>query len=459
MKKIPITKLEKESEWEALECFHMDRDTPVPTVESISQEETDDTSKKGGMHQVWMLAFSLAILQIGFGVVTPIFPYYIESLGMAGLQLGTLAASFAISRILFAGPLGGLSDRVGRKPVLIGALLGFAIANVIYAFATNLIVMISARAIEGAVSAGFFPAANAFVSDVTIPENRGTGMGYLSMGNMVGFVAGPALGGALAQFLGFRIPFLIAAIVTLLTMGVVYGLVQEPIHVATHVEMSVPFRAALRASLNRFGAILSRARAAYGALGVAMFANMFAMGILEIAVLLDVTINLGIQPIEIGMFFGVIGIVMIFANLGFGKLSDIIGRKWLIVIGALISAGSLVMFISARNVVDLLIAGVVLSIGMAMRGPAIQALIADLTDPSAFGSIMGLFGAVSNSAYAVSPLIGGKIFDDTGSSAMSLIIAAGVSVIGAGVAAGFLPNDSPSSKPAEQVNTTLEFQD
>ena len=459
MKKVPITKLEKESELEALECFHMDRDTSVPTIESIRQEETDDTSKKSGMYQVWMLAFSLAILQVGFGVVTPIFPYYIESLGMAGLELGVLAASFAISRILFAGPLGGLSDRVGRKPVLIGALLGFAIANVIYAFAMNLFVMISARAIEGAVSAGFFPAANAFVSDVTTPENRGTGMGYLSTGNMVGFVAGPALGGALAQFLGFRIPFLIAAVITLLTMVVVYGLVQEPIHRAKHVEVSVPLRVSLRTSLNRLGLILSKARAAYGALGVAMFANMFAMGILEIAVLLDVTINLGIQPIEIGLFFGVIGIVMIFANIGFGKLSDMIGRKWLIVVGAVISAGSLVMFVFARTFVDLIIAGAVLSIGMAMRGPAIQALIADLTDPSAFGSIMGLFGAVSNSAYAVSPLIGGKIFDDTGSSAMSLIIAAGVSVVGAGVAAGFLPNGSPSSKPTECVDTTLEFKD
>ena len=136
-----------------------------------------------------------------------------------------------------------------------------------------------------------------------------------------------------------------------------------------------------------------------------------------------------------------------------------IGRKWLIVVGAVISAGSLVMFVFARTFVDLIIAGAVLSIGMAMRGPAIQALIADLTDPSAFGSIMGLFGAVSNSAYAVSPLIGGKIFDDTGSSAMSLIIAAGVSVIGAGVAAGFLPNDSLNSNPTEQVTTTPEFHD
>jgi MFS family permease len=80
-----------------------------------------------------------------------------------------------------------------------------------------------------------------------------------------------------------------------------------------------------------------------------------------------------------------------------------------------------------------------------MRGPAIQALIADLTDPSAYGVMMGAFGAVSNSAYAVSPLIGGQIFDDTGSAALSLAIAAGVSVVGGVVAAAFIPSDISES--------------
>ncbi|RLI55376.1 MAG: hypothetical protein DRO93_12000, partial [Candidatus Thorarchaeota archaeon] len=138
-----------------------------------------------GMHQIWMLALSLSILQMGFGIVTPIFPYYVVELGVGATELGVLAASFAITRVILAGPLGGLSDRVGRKPVLLGALVGFAIANVVYAMATNIYVMIGARAIEGAVSAGFYPAANAFVSDVTVPENRGTAMGYLNVGNMV----------------------------------------------------------------------------------------------------------------------------------------------------------------------------------------------------------------------------------------------------------------------------------
>lgn len=408
----------------------MDSETEVSTPAIDGQDiETDD--KQGGMYQVWMLAISLSILQIGFGIVTPIFPFYIESLGMAGIELGVLAASFAIARIIFAGPLGGLSDRVGRKPVLIMSLLGFAFANIVYAYAYNVVVMISARALEGAVSAGFFPAANAFVSDMTSIKNRGTAMGYLSMGNMVGFIVGPALGGFLAQFLGIRMPFILAAIATLITMVFVYILVQEPIRKT--IKESVP-KVPIRE-------VISRARRCYGILGMAMFANMFAMGILEVAFLLDAVINIGVEPYEIGIFFGVIGITMMIGNVGFGKLSDIKGRKWLIVLGAMVGALSLVMFIYSVTTIDLLIAGIVLSIGMSMRGPAIQALIADVTDPTAYGSMMGVFGAVSNSAYAVSPLIGGQIFDETGSAALSLLIAGGVSVAG-GVAAIFLPRDA-----------------
>ncbi|MHA2359469.1 MAG: MFS transporter [Candidatus Thorarchaeota archaeon] len=424
----------------------MDPDTEVALPIEESHDDTI-TERPTGMYQVWMLAFSLSILQIGFGIVTPIFPFYIESLGMAGIELGTLAASFAIARIILAGPMGNLSDRVGRKPILIISLLGFAFSNIVYAYAYDVIVMIAARSLEGAVSAGFFPAANALVSDVTSPENRGAAMGYLSMGNMVGFVVGPALGGFLAQFLGIRMPFILAGLATLVTMVLVYILVDEPVRKTIKDAVpKVPIRE-----------VLSRARGCYGALGIAMFANMFAMGILEVAFMLDAVINLNVQPYEIGIFFGVIGVTMMIGNVVFGRLSDIRGRKWLIVIGAMVGAGSMGMFILAQNTVDLMIAGVVLSIGMSMRGPAIQALIADVTDPSAYGTMMGVFGAVSNSAYAVSPLISGQIFDDTGSAALSLLIGGGVSVVGGVVAAVLLPGES--SKETCVVDPEPEVED
>ncbi|MBD3408554.1 MAG: MFS transporter [Candidatus Lokiarchaeota archaeon] len=406
--------------------------TSVSSAEVISDASPIEPS---GIRQVVMLALSLCILQIGFGIVTPIFPFYIDALGVGALELGVLAASFALTRIFLAGPMGGLSDKVGRKPVLLGALIGFAIANLIYASAETIFVMIGARALEGAVSAGFYPAANAYVSDLTTPENRGTAMGYLSTGNMVGFVIGPTLGGVLAQFLGIRLPFVIAAIGTFFTVIAIQILISEPPQSVKR--MAAPPKSDEISVVQVF----QQQPKAYFTLAVSMFANMFAFGILEVAFMLDAVQRFGIEPIEIGVFFGIIGIITIAGNIGFGKISDKVGRKWLIVAGATMGGISLFLFMIATDVVGFYIAGMILGVAISMRGPTIQALIGDLCDDRVYGSVMGAFGAVSNSAYVVGPLLGGYLFDTSGDSISALGVASMVSFFGA-IAGGIgLPRD------------------
>ncbi len=412
----------------------MDPDSTVETlVDELVDESVESETQSSGMKQVITLAISLSILQIGFGIITPIFPFYIVELHVGGFELGILAASFAITRIALAGPFGQLSDRIGRKPVFVYGLLGYAVANVVYAWAGNIFIMIGARAVEGAVSAGFFPAANAYVSDVTTPENRGTAMGYLSMGNMVGFIIGPTLGGILAQFLGIRMPFIIAAYATLITLCAVLYFVREPEVTIIKLEGApkVPIRE-----------VFSTNKRNYSVLALAMFANMFALGILEVAFMLDAVIRFSMTPMDIGLFFLVLGVVTIIGNIVFGKLSDKYGRKWLIVVGSAIGGVSLLLFMVMQNIAGFYVAGAVLGIAIAMRGPTIQALIADLTDERAYGSMMGVFGAVSNSAYVIGPLLGGMLFDMSGTGESSLAIAAVVSFAGV-IAATFLPGKVP----------------
>jgi predicted MFS family arabinose efflux permease len=305
--------------------------------------------------------------------------------------------------------------------------VGFAAANVIYAFANTILVMIAARVLEGAVSAGFFPAANAYVSDVTTVENRGKAMGYLSMGSNVGFVVGPTVGGIMAQFLGFRLPFIIAAGATLFTLLLILVLIHEPNRQDTTRELDTRKAPSLRE-------VFDCNRKAYSVLGFAMFATMFSIGILEVAFMIDAVVRLGITPIEIGAFFGIMGVVMIFGSVVFGSISDRVGRTPLIVVGSLIGTIAMFMFALAFSFFDLALAGLVLGIGFSMRGPSIQALIADLTHPRSYGAVMGAYGAVSNSAYVVGPLLGGYLYDQLGTSVVSLIIAAWVATAG-GVAA------------------------
>ena len=419
----------------------MDPATEYSPDDSEQITSLPQDSARSGMYQVWMLAISLSILQIGFGLITPIFPFYIVELGVGATELGVLAASFALTRILLAGPLGRASDKVGRKPVLLIALFGFAISNLIYAFAETILVMILARALEGAISAGFYPAANAFVSDMTIPENRGTAMGYLSTGNMVGFVVGPSLGGFLAEFLGIRLPFVIAAFVTLGTLLLVYVLVKEPprrVLAEDYDKYRVPVLK-----------VFSRNKRSYSVLAVSMFANMFSIGILEVAFMLDAVQRFEFTPLQIGIFFGVLGIITIIGNIVFGRASDRLGRKWLIVAGTLIGAMSLFMFMVATDSVGFYIAGAILGVAISMRGPTIQAMIADLTDQTAYGSVMGAFGAVSNAAYVVGPILGGMMYDSSGDSISSLALAGSVSVVVTLVSAIGLPDYMPRSSATE----------
>jgi DHA1 family multidrug resistance protein-like MFS transporter len=328
------------------------------------------------------------------------------------------------------------------------ALLGFAGANVIYAFAPNVLVMIAARSLEGAVSAGFYPAANAYVSDVTTIENRGTAMGYLSMGSMVGFIVGPTIGGILADLMGVRMPFIIAAIATLGTLVAVYMLVYE-------TNGSVRRQESLLREKPPVVDVLRTNTKAYTALGISMFANMFALGILEVAFTLDAVLRFGISPTEIGVFFGIMGIVTVFGNIIFGKISDRVGRKWLIVLGSLVGAASLYVFMTATDTTGFYLGGIVLGIGLSMRGPTIQAMTADLTDESAYGSIMGLMGAVSNSAYVVGPLMAGSLYDQTGDGVAALGVAVVVSIAGAVVASIGLPRTIVRKPKSEEASIEL----
>jgi len=144
------------------------------------------------------------------------------------------------------------------------------------------------------------------------------------------------------------------------------------------------------------------------------------------------------------LFFGILGIIVIIGNIGFGKISDRIGRKWLITIGSLVAALSLYLFMIASVTVDFYLAGAILGVAISMRGPTIQAMIADLSDARAYGSVMGMFGAISNSAYVVGPILGGVMFDNSGDSISALGLTVVVSISSAAVAGIGLPSYRPA---------------
>ena len=163
---------------------------------------------------LWFLFAVVLIDMIGFGIVMPVLPELIMHLGdmpvdKAALWAGWLAAGYAAMQFVFAPIIGSLSDRYGRRPVLLACLAGFGLDYLLQGLAPNLGWLVAGRIIAGLTGASY-TAAYAYIADVTPPERRAASFGLMGMAFGFGFIIGPALGGLLGEF-GPRVPFLAAA--------------------------------------------------------------------------------------------------------------------------------------------------------------------------------------------------------------------------------------------------------
>jgi MFS transporter, DHA1 family, tetracycline resistance protein len=166
---------------------------------------------------------------IGFGIVIPVFPQLIvdltgRPLSSAALVSGWIAFMYASIQFLMGPVIGGLSDRFGRRPVLLASMAAFSLDYVVMAYAPTLWWLVAARAIAG-ITGATFPTAYAYIADVTPPEKRGANFGVIGMAFGFGFIIGPALGGFVARF-GTEVPFLVSA--GLAMANFLYGMIVLP---------------------------------------------------------------------------------------------------------------------------------------------------------------------------------------------------------------------------------------
>jgi len=172
---------------------------------------------------------TMFVNSVGFGIIIPSFPQLIMSLGDASLSRATaigglLSLTYALFQFLFGPVMGNLSDRFGRRPVLLGSLFGFAVDFVVMAFAPTLAWLFAARMLTGIFGASNGPS-QSVIADITAPDERSRLFGYIGAAFGIGFVAGPAIGGLLGE-ISFRMPFYAAG--ALASANLVYGLFALP---------------------------------------------------------------------------------------------------------------------------------------------------------------------------------------------------------------------------------------
>jgi DHA1 family multidrug resistance protein-like MFS transporter len=353
---------------------------------------------------LFILSFTLVVVTLGFGLVMPIIPFYMEQFGAGGTELGLLVASYAVMRLIFGPIWGSLSDRVGRKPILLIGVLGYGITMVGFGLATQLWMMFLARILSGVLSSATSPTTMAYIGDSTSEEERGGGMGMLGAAAGLGTIFGPALGGLLADR-SLSTPFFVAAGLSLLAMLLIFlflpeSLQEKQLSSGESDQPTLDPRAWWDALFSPIGPLLIMAFLVTG--GVMVFYGILGLYALE---------RFGYGTDQVGLIFTILGLVTaIGQGLLVGPLTKHFGDLNVIKIGFLLSAISMLAIMLADRYVLLLISIGLFSLFNGVLIPAIMSLTSKGTTLSQ-GVTMGLSNSFISLGRIFGPLFGGLVFD------------------------------------------------
>jgi DHA1 family tetracycline resistance protein-like MFS transporter len=350
----------------------------------------------------WIIWTTVALDLVGFGIVVPILGRYAERFGANGLQVGLMFASFSVAQMVFAPILGRISDKVGRKPVIVFSLIGTAVGSFVTGAAGALWVLFLGRILDGASGASVAVAQGA-VADIAPPEQRARLMGMLGAAFGVGFVVGPALGG-LAALGGPHVPFYLAGSIAAINAVAAIIRLPETKPDTSHITEKHQRGTALSPALKRFALV-----GFLSMLGFAGFEATFSIWGEK---------QFGFTEGSASIVFVFVGVTLVAVQGGLiGPLTQRLGSRKLLRIGlSLVAVGLLLLGLS--NTWPLLfIALFLLSLGQGMSGPSGSALVAELAPVERRGEAIGYQQGTAAFGRVAGPVMAGALFDHVGISA------------------------------------------
>ena len=278
---------------------------------------------------------------VGFGIAIPILPYYVEAFGGSAFEIGALTAVYSFMQFIFAPVLGQLSDRYGRRPILFISILGSAVGYLVIGLANTLLLVFVGRIIAG-ITGGNISTAQAYIADVTTPENRAKGMGLIGAAFGLGFVFGPAIGGILSRY-GASVPFYFIAGLSLFNATMLYFVLPETVKPGASVGKMRSRFSLLRGAFDNGDLFI---------VVVLYFLVVAAFSMMTTAFVLYTQFVFNFDAVHNGYLFFYIGMLSALMQGGLvGWLSKRFGEKALVVTGALVMAIAffLVPFVSPNS--------------------------------------------------------------------------------------------------------------
>lgn len=353
----------------------------------------------------------MIVMMIGFGIVIPIMPFYIERFGAGGTELGMMMALFSIMQFIFSPFWGSLSDRYGRKKIMMIGTLGNAFSMVIIGVADSMGLIFFSRIIAGLFSAATMPTAMAYISDSTRPDERSAGMGVIGAAMGVGMVLGPGIGGWLSA-IDLSFPFFMAALMSLVALATIWFILPESLAQAHRAASRGSFMDEIRKFRGPDMSMLWKEL--FGPLGFLMllaFLVNFALANFEGVFALFADHAYGYSPAQVGSVFMVVGTIgslvqMILtgpAARKFGEANVIKGS----LLGSAI--GFVLMALAPNNLLAPVAVGFFV-FANAMLRPAIQS-VTSLRARGGQGAALGVNNAYQSLGRVAGPLWAGALFD------------------------------------------------
>lgn len=382
-----------------------------------------------------ILFFTLFAVMVGFGVIIPVMPFYVLHFGATSLHLGLLMATFSVMQFLCAPYWGDLSDRIGRRPVLLIGLAGYVLSFLIMAYANALWMLFLSRIVGGVLSSATLPTALAYIGDTTSHEQRGAGMGILGAAMGLGVIFGPAIGGGLAGF-GITAPFLFSAALAFVVLVVAIFVLPE--------SLAPGLRAVTKAeSGGRFGSLREALKGSLAPFYGLAFITSFGAANMESVFAFFAADKLGFGPPEMGFVFLVMGVVgVVLQGVAVGRLITRFGEERVLRAGLAIGAAGFVLITFSFNMLSLLLFVSVMSVGMGLQRPTISSLLSKRTSAGQ-GTTMGLQGSFDSLGRVIGPVWGGWLYQ----SGIALPYYSGAIIIMLGLLTMHLAN---RPRPAEQ---------
>lgn len=356
---------------------------------------------------------------IGFGMILPFLTFYAQEFHATPLQIGLLFSSYSLTQLLCAPLLGRLSDRAGRRPVLLGSIAGSAVSYVIFALAPNYAVLLLARSLSG-VAAANYAIAQAYMADVSPPQERSRAMGLVGAAFGLGFVLGPALGGILEQLggtvaplahLGPRlVPFAAAG---LSALNLLVAAAALPESLSPELRRSAASRGGSWMGFRELREVW-RDTPLRG-LMVLFFLVMLCFSMMETTLALFCQARFGFGARETSWLFVFVGIVLVIVQGGLlGRLVRRFGERRLILSGIVLMALGLVLLPVGSTLWPLYLSLLLLAVGNGIHNPSTTGLLSRLAGEESQGSTIGLSRSFGALARILGPSAGTWIFAAAG---------------------------------------------